>query len=119
ICIAGGMGTVAMCGPQRRSDARMLETLGVARKTIDLTNAIEGASYGITGLVFGWFFTLSSSLVGSLLLGMPVIVGLGHLPWGLLAVLTTCCLAVPTITAVASGRLKREARVQSIAYSSV
>ncbi|MBU8578696.1 ABC transporter permease [Brevibacterium luteolum] len=119
ICIAGGMGTVAMCGTQRRNDARMLETLGVARNTINLTNAIEGASYGITGLVFGWFFTLSSSVVGSLLLGMPVIGGLGHLPWGLLALLTICCLAVPTFTAVASGRLKRESQVQNIAYSSV
>ena len=106
ICIAGGMGTVAMCGPQRRSDSRTLETLGVGRTTVNLVNALEGASYGITGLVFGWFFTLASSLVGSILLGMPVTRGLSYLPWGLLTLLTICCLAVPTITAYGTGRLR-------------
>lgn len=117
ICIAGGMGTVAMCGPQRRSDSRMLKTLGVAPTTINLANALEGASYGITGVVFGWFFTLTSSLVGSILLGMPVLVGMSHLPWGLLAVLTISCLAVPTITALGSGMLRAEPRVRRASYS--
>ncbi|MGP5054647.1 hypothetical protein ACTXJ3_06060 [Brachybacterium paraconglomeratum] len=109
ICIAGGMGTVAMCGTQRRSDSRMLHTLGVPRAQVNRANALEGASYGVTGLVFGWFFTLASSLVGSILLGMPVMAGLSYLPWGLLTVLTLCCLAVPTLTAVGSGRVTYEA----------
>lgn len=117
ICIAGGMGTVAMCGPQRRSDSRTLEMLGVNRTQINLANALEGTSYGVTGVVFGWFFTLTSSLVGSILLGMPVIVGLSHLPWALLTALTICCLAVPTITALGSGRLRSEPRAHKTSYS--
>ncbi|WP_180965261.1 FtsX-like permease family protein [Brevibacterium paucivorans] len=117
ICVAGGMGTVAMCGPQRRSDARTLVMLGVDRPQVDLANALEGASYGITGVVFGWFFTLASSLVGSVLLEIPVMVGLSHLPWGLLVVLTICCLAVPTCTAWATGRIKRQASAEHMVFS--
>ena len=70
-------------------------------------------------MVFGWFFTLMSSLVGSLLLGMPVLVGLSHLPWGLLAMLTISCLAVPTITALGSGKLRAEPRARRATYSRV
>lgn len=117
ICIAGGMGTVAMCGPQRRSDAHTLDMLGVDRTDINWANAFEGASYGVNGVVFGWFFTLASSLVGSMLLGIPVMAGLSHLPWGLLTVLTICCLVVPTITAWGSGRLRSSPRGQESSYA--
>lgn len=114
ICIAGGMGTVAMCGPQRRDDARTLDKLGVSRTDINWANALEGASYGVTGVVFGWFFTLASSLVGAILLDIPVMVSLSHLPWALLTVLTISCLAVPTLTAMGSGRLTPEPKANKI-----
>lgn len=119
ICVAGGMGTVAMCGRQRRSDARTLDMLGVDRSNVDLANALEGASYGITGVAFGWFFTLASSLVGALLLDIPVMLGLSHLPWGLLTLLTICCLAVPTCTAWGTGRLRLEAQAEKMIYAPV
>lgn len=103
ICIAGGMGTVAMAGWQRRHDARALELLGLSQRDIRAAHALEGASYGVTGVLFGWFFTLSSSLTTSILLRIPLFEGLGRLPWTLLIALTVFSLAVPTFTALGTG----------------
>ncbi|WP_404373313.1 FtsX-like permease family protein [Kytococcus sedentarius] len=103
ICVAGGMGTVAMAGPQRRHDARTLTLMGASTRDIHAANAREGLSYGITGVLFGWAFTLGTSIATSLLLDIPVLEGLRRLPWGLLLALTLSSLAAPTITAAATG----------------
>lgn len=102
IATAGGIGAIAITGPQRRRDLALLQTLGANRRAQLTAQVLEGSIYAITGILFGLGTTLIAITSSALFLHIPLHDALARGPWSALVALSLTSYVLAVTTAVIS-----------------